>query len=64
MTCSAFIQEDGSVIWEPNCQNLSSLFLDAIKKHVKCLNEQNVKIINNSQFARYKVADYGEQKAE
>ena len=64
LACSAYIEEDGSVIWEPNCQSLSSLFLEAIKKHVKCLNEQNVKIINNPIFARYKMADYAESKAE
>lgn len=64
LTCTASIEEDGTVCWAPNCQNLCQLFLSAIKKHVKSLNEQNQKIINNPVFAKYRVADYGESKAE
>ena len=48
----------------PCYQDLCSLFLEAIKKNIKKMNELNEKIVNNAVFAKYRVADSSEGKVQ
>ncbi len=62
IVCTASIDLEGGVHWVPCYQDLCSLFLEAMKKNIKKMNELNEKIVNNAVFAKYRVADSSEGK--
>ena len=64
ITCTASIDDNGAVRWEPTRQSLSALFLEAIAQHLVSLNASNEKIVNNPLFAKYRLAEGGEVKGE